>query len=842
MPAPSIDLSRCAREQIHAPGAVQDFGVLLVLCVRTLDIEQASANAIALLGVPADRLVGSSLEQWLSPEDAAAIATTARTTSGDATTRRLCFRAPAGRRGFEATLHPRGAKVLIELEPEDASDIQPASELLLPQALTALQRSAGVQDLCDASAAWIRRITGYHRVMVYRFAPDWSGEVVAEDVEAGHESFLGLHYPASDIPQQARELYLRNPMRVIADVEFTPAPLIRGPAAETGPLDMSLSSLRVPAPTHLEYLKNMRVRATLVLSLVREGRLWGLIICHHHAPHRPPPRLRASCLVLARLLSLELPAKELEDQRQQADRHAVTITELLARVDREADLGAALLDERPNLRDLIPCGGAAVVTGGHASCVGSTPPEPVVIEIARRASREPMRDWQTTDRLCETLPDLAPHAATASGVLAVRLGGENDAMLVWFRPEMVRTLRWGGDPYAPAIPSANGGMPSPRKSFAAWMEQVRGRSAPWEPAEVEAARRLGAGVRDRLLARASEWARINAELERTNAGLRAALDALRETEARLHAVFDNMPMLFWVCDGAGRCVIQNDACRAAWGDIAGKRLQHAGLNPEMVKHILPAQRLAAGGEVVNEEVRCERGEQPCWFQLIVAPVRLAGKGLGAVGVAIDISDRKRAEARQRIMSSELDHRVRNTLAAVISLIHQSAAGATSVEAFAESVTGRVRAMARAHNLLSAGAFEGAGLRQALAMALEAHLIGEPPRIVLAGPDLRLPKHAVSPLVFALHELAINASKHGALTVPEGRVALHWRVVGAPDGKSVLHLQWEERGGPPTSPPPSKGFGMTLIEGLIGHEAGGRVKFDFAHAGAACDVELPLSEQ
>ena len=837
--ASKIDLSVCAREPIHLAGAVQPFGAMLGIRPDDRRAILMSENAASVLGVPAETLRDRPIDALVSAEDGE----TVRSVIDDLASERVVTigvgSAESAHRRFWLSLHRAGSMVIAEFEPAMDTAQDGHTDALLMSAAGAIESAPNVREICALAADHVRRISGYDRVMVYRFAPDWSGEVVAESRAAGLTPYLGLHYPASDIPQQARTLYLRNRLRVIADVGAPPSALrVIDGRAPAEPTDLSLSWLRQPSPTHVEYLTNMGVRATLTMSLLREGALWGLIACHHHTPRRPTARSRAACALLAQIVSLQTPVKEREEEREETLRLSVTLEAIVRRAGEQTDITAALMGERPNLLDLVHAGGVVTMFGGRTQSAGAVPSQRVIDAVVRWFERTASGDVLHTDALPAAIPEAAGEEANASGVLALRLSQREHDLVMWFRPEVVREVAWGGDPNHPAEIRDNMRV-HPRKSFAAWREQVRETSAAWRACDVATARRLAAGVRDALLQRASEWARLNRELADSNRGLREALDALRQSEARLHAAFDNLDALFWVIDDSGRFVTQNRACSDAWGALGGRTLDDAPINADFRRRLLDLHHRAAGGEIIREEVENAAGPEQVWFEVLVAPVRTNGRSRGAVGVAIDIRERKRAEIRQRMMASELDHRVRNNLAAVISLVHQSAADSVSLPAFVETVSGRIRALARAHNLLSAGAFDGAGLMQLLRMALEPHLIGDRPAVTLEGPDLRLPTPAVSPLVFALHELAINASKHGALATPEGRVALRWRVERASGEAASLCLRWQERGGSPVVRPASKGFGITLIEGLITHEAGGVVAFAFPPEGVECEITIPL---
>jgi light-regulated signal transduction histidine kinase (bacteriophytochrome) len=302
------DLSNCDRELIQFPGSIQPHGVLLVLDAARPVIMQVSTNAGAMLGVDASALVGQSLD-ILGEELATHVQRRLWSGIGVAPNPfRVFTETGGGRRGFEAMVHrnPDDA-VILELEPADvpeAAALARETPHRLADAVARMDAAPTLEALADTVVGCFRDLAGYDRVMFYRFDPDGHGEVVAEAKEERLEPYLGLHYPESDIPQRARELYLRNRVRVLVDVNYAPVPLVPRLFPPTGEeLDMSMSWLRSMSPLHLQYLKNMGVTATLVASLVREGRLWGLIACHHYSPKRVPYAVRAACDLLAEIVS-----------------------------------------------------------------------------------------------------------------------------------------------------------------------------------------------------------------------------------------------------------------------------------------------------------------------------------------------------------------------------------------------------------------------------------------------------------------------------------------------------------------------------------------------------------
>lgn len=510
------DLDACAREPIHVPGAIQPHGMLLALREPERTIAQVSTNVCHWLGLTPPDLLGREVSAFLSGEDARRIAQAlALDEPGHASP--LLVTA-AGRR-FEALLHRHRGASVIELEPApDETENFARHHRRLQGAMAAMQQAADVSALYGLAARAMADLTGYERVMVYHFAADWHGEVVGEALSAEVDSYLGLHFPASDIPEQARALYASNWLRIIPDVGYQPVPLEPARNPVTGePLDLSFSVLRSVSPVHLEYLRNMNVGASMSISLLVEGRLWGLIACHHRTPRHLPYAVRAACELFGQVVSREIAAKE--TSRRLADRAEVrTIqTRFFDVIAREENFAEALLRYTPGLLDFMGADGVAIALGEQCHLVGLTPPREAVQSLlawlAARPAEEPVF---STDSLSAHWPPGAEMTARASGLLAVKLSRVAPHWVLWFRPEMLTTLTWAGNPEKPV---EAGLRLHPRKSFAAWQQTVRGRSKPWQEAEIQGAHELRLAMNALVIRRTERLLKLNAELERKNSDL-----------------------------------------------------------------------------------------------------------------------------------------------------------------------------------------------------------------------------------------------------------------------------------------------------------------------------------
>ena len=502
-------LLRCAEEPIAVPGAIQPHGALLAVSEPDLAVVVASANAATVLGT---EVAGRTLADLVTPADRARLRAglTGDLTAGEP----LRVQLPGG--PVDVVAHRADGLLVTEWEPlAGAAEAGHEWHSRLPSVLQRLSGTTTLEELTGVLARDVRTLTGFDRVMVYRFDRDWNGEVVAEDRRPDLEPFLGLWYPAADIPAQARALYATHWMRLIPDARYTPVPLEPPTVPGTGsPLDLSGAMLRSVSPVHLEYLANMGVIASMSVSLVDAGRLWGLIACHHYdGPRRPSHRDRVAAEFLGRTASLLLPTKVAAGEQGDVVGVAQRSAELSAAVGRAGRTPLPALTEddgtgRPTVLDLLPATGAAVRLGGRLRLLGETPPAQRVGPLveALLAAGIPV-----TDALPRALPAAADLADTASGVLAVGLDGGD--FLAWFRPETPREVTWGGNPHKTEV--APSGRLSPRRSFEAWTEIVRGTARPWQEHEVAAARALGAQVAAAGRARLEQENRMAAVLQRT---------------------------------------------------------------------------------------------------------------------------------------------------------------------------------------------------------------------------------------------------------------------------------------------------------------------------------------
>jgi chemotaxis family two-component system sensor kinase Cph1 len=530
-PGEPVDLTNCEREPIHVPGSVQPRGVLLALSEPDMVVRQVSRNLADVVGVAWDDALGRPLAEVVGIVPADAIARSA-SAFGDLRERNpveLILDRDGAPAPVDAILHrvphtaaapdvPSASTLVVELEP--AYGPRPFSFPNTYQAvrgtITELNRASSLQELYDITAQAVRTLTGFDRVMVYRYDADYNGEVVAEAKLPELNSFLGLHYPASDIPAQARALYEKNWVRLIDDVTYTPSRLEPVDLPATGqPLDLTYSTLRSVSPIHCEYLQNMGVAASMSISLLRDDKLWGLIACHHYTgPHAPPYATRAAAEFLGSTLSLRLVDRTEDEEHRRALRVRSTMAWLTAAaLDEERPLAETMLG-RPGLLDVVPAD--SVVVDLQGSTGGAGVPLPPLVRTALAAwVAEQGGDVVSTDRLPLVAPHLGIPGELVSGVLALSLA--EGQYVIWTRGEQVRAVDWGGDPHNKAIAQREGDTVrlSPRKSFDRWRETVRNRAEAWTPAELSEAAELRRNLVEALYARSRRVARTAITLQRS---------------------------------------------------------------------------------------------------------------------------------------------------------------------------------------------------------------------------------------------------------------------------------------------------------------------------------------
>lgn len=518
-------MERCAQEPIQLPGSIQPQGFLLVLDESDLRILQASENAQRWLGLPASDLLGRDFAALLADDFDLREHLKRLPDSeifpfhiGDVRLRH----SPGAGEPTSVMVHRHDQVLIAKFAPHQERPGNPSNVDFYPLVrafVAGLHNANSIDELLQRSVQEVKRITGFGRVKAYRFDAEGNGLVIAEAADPGYPQYLGLCFPASDIPRQARELYRVNRIRVIEDANYQASPLVPVDNPRTGrPLDMSFAALRSVSPVHLQYMRNMGTLASMSLSIVVDGRLWGLISCHHREPRAVGFQTRTACELLSSVLSLQIESRESHSNTRRLLDLRQRIVQMLSAMADHDSISGGLLELPAVMLEFAAATGAAIVSAERIDLLGVTPPAAQVnalIHWLAKRGGEVVFQTDNVKRDIDELPELAQHAG---GVLAVAISQIHSHYLVWFRPEQARTVNWAGRP-AKEIDAQ--GQLNPRHSFERWREEVRGFSAPWEPLIVDAVVELRTSVLGIVLRKAEELAQLAGELRRSNKELEA---------------------------------------------------------------------------------------------------------------------------------------------------------------------------------------------------------------------------------------------------------------------------------------------------------------------------------
>ena len=693
-----VDLTNCDREPIHVPGSIQPHGCMLVCDTNAAEVLRHSANAPAMLGLPGT-INGQRLEGLLG--EVVHTLRNALAASKDPARASLIFGLTLPSGGvFDVAIHRFRSTTIIEFEPTPGKVEQPLE--LTRSMVGRISDINEVDRLLQHTARLVRGVLGYDRVMVYRFAHDGAGQVVSEAKRSDLESFQGQWFPATDIPQQARTLYLRNTIRIISDASFQPIPIVPVLDASGEPLDLSFAHLRSVSPIHCEYLRNMGVAASMSISVIIDGALWGLIACHHYSPRTLAMSQRVSAEMFGEFFSLHLHALKQKRSLNNALLARRALDRFLRIASHHAAIGELLSESLPEFAKLVPCDGVGLWLDGKWSLYGEGAPSSAVPALARLVSTVSDGKIWATHALSQRMPDAEDFPAAASGVMAIPLSQLPRDYLFFFRKELEQTLDWAGQPDKIYDTGPLGDRLTPRKSFAIWKETVRMQAAPWTEADREIA------------------------------------ETARST---------------------------------------------------LVEIVLRHSELMA-------------------------------------------DERSKADIRQRMLNEELNHRVKNILAVIKSLVGHPVQEGRSLSDYVASLKGRIQALAVAHDQVVRG--DGGGLMIDLMSAELLPYRGSAAEVVLSGPEIWLDSRAFSVMALVLHELSTNAAKYGSLSRVGGHLDVRWSLT--PEGN--CEVIWREIGGPHVVPPTRNGFGTALIDRSVPYDLGGESRVDYLATGVVARFLLP----
>jgi light-regulated signal transduction histidine kinase (bacteriophytochrome) len=608
----TVDLTNCDREPIHLIGSIQSFGLLVAVSSDAWIITRASRSTAEWLDRSPQELLGKPLHTVIAGEAIHAMRTQLHgAILGDMVARLFDVRITRDGPRCDLAVHMVDKSIVIECEPS-ISEGSDNTGLMVRGMIARLQQAHDPRAFYRMAAREMRAMTEFDRVMIYRFDQDGSGEVIAESARADLESYLGLRYPASDIPRQARVLYERNWLRLIADINCAPSPIEPALDPEGRPLDLSRSILRSVSPIHVEYLRNMGVSASMSVSILRDGKLWGLFACHHYAPHRVSFGRRTAAELFGQMFSFLMENRERENESAYELRAQKLHQQLVTAMANEGTQFESIVSHLDEIADLLACDGIGVWIKGRATLKGLTPTESEFAElVAFLDSKNISSEVYARHDIGAEFPSARAFAERSAGMLVVPLSRPSRDYLVFFRKEVARSVNWAGDPAKPVTIGPLGDRLTPRKSFHLWKETVRGQSQPWLPVE----------------------------------------------------------------------------CRIA-----------EGLRVSLLEVILQLSALAQ-------------------------------------------DERTRAQHRQELLIDELNHRVRNILSLIRGVITQSKDPSHTIDKFTEVVGGRIQALARAHDQITADKWGPASFASMLKAEAGAYLSNGADRVMLSGPDIQLEPQA-----------------------------------------------------------------------------------------------------
>ena len=707
-----VAVSECEREPVHIPGAIQPFGVLLAFNLPTWTITHVSLNAAGLFDkASAEAMIGQPMETIFSQKIIHDLRNVFQAAMISGFPERLAMIAigPADTL-HDLQIHASGPLAIAELIPCGGADTMrtdPTS--LVKTIIDRLRRTTTFQAFLTSAARQVRAVTGYDRVMIYKFLEDQSGKVVAEAVRGDLPPFLDLHYPASDIPSQARALFERQWLRMIPAVDHQTIPIIPTLNAKGLPVDLSKSTLRAVSPVHLQYLRNMGSAATLTVSIMVGDRLWGLIACHHETSRRISAATGAAVELFAQVFSTQIESKQQNDELKLIARARDVHDQLIASMQPEETIFDNLSRFDGLLREMIACDGIGVWTDGRFEASGATPPAGAVDELIRFLNEKRGDCVYATNALNRELPDALLYVDQVSGLIAIPFSRAPRDYLLLFRREVVKTVSWGGDPNKAVVKteghaSTEGHGLGPRASFAAWKEQVYGTSIPWRRSEMLIAETLRVSLLDVILKRSN---------------------------------------------------------------------------------------------------------------------------------LVDV-ERQMAQETQLLLVAELNHRVKNVLAVIQSLVSQTRQGADTIQSFTKDLQNRIQALSIAHDQLTQSHWKAAPLGTLIEAEARAWIEAGDTRLTSRGPSLMIEARAYQTLALVLHEMTTNAAKYGALSEPSGQLDISWAL--EPNGD--LALLWLESGGPEVRQPTRRGFGTIVVEQSIPFELRGEAKIDYRSDGVQARFVIP----
>ncbi len=647
----------CEDEPIRIPGSIQRHGFLLLLDANGERVVAASENAEDFLGVPLVLLLGTPVETILEREVLASLRLNLTVDTSGTPSYLGTFHLRG--RLYSVTTHRVEVERIVEFEVVDRLVSPELSNQVFANFVGKLGQYSSEMELVEALTRQVKEMTGFNRVMLYRFDEAGHGTVLSEVNDGSLPSYLGLRFPASDIPRQARELYVLNTVRIIPDANYVPSPLRGSGSRSVATLDLSMSVLRSVSPVHIQYMHNMGTLSSMSISMVIEGRLWGLISGHHATPHTVPFLVRSACDLITRLVCNQLVSMKTSNSLKKMVQFHAVHRRMLTSIAAEGDYVAAMSGQMEDVIQITGAGGGALVIDRTCFLFGQTPQQPDVLRLAGWLDEQEDLEVFATRHLSEHIAWADDLKESASGLLAIRISYVRQSYVMWFRPQVLRTVTWAGDPHKPVDPADT---LSPRQSFDAWKELVQGKSEPWDEMEIESASDFRGALMTISLKRAEE--------------------AVQLGEARFLQLTNSLPHPVWTADDAGHLAFVN----RKWLDqgLRDRGLwfaQDAIVADDRQRCVDAWREALAGGTALEIEVRFRTGSDRIErLNLVRAMPYLSvhGTRAGWVGTCTDLTERREREAALRMteklaltgrMTSVIAHEINNPLEAITNLLY-----------------------------------------------------------------------------------------------------------------------------------------------------------------------------
>jgi light-regulated signal transduction histidine kinase (bacteriophytochrome) len=647
----------CEDEPIRIPGSIQRHGFLLLLDERDARVIAASQNAEDFLEVPLGLVLGTPVETILEREVFGALR--ALTSSAD-DEGLLTYLGSFQMRGrfFSVITHRVQSERVLEFELTDRFVNPEMTSQVFTNFVSKLNNLRNEAELCQALTEQVKDLTGFNRILLYRFDEFGHGTVLCEQNDGALPSYLDLRFPASDIPQQARDLYVLNTVRIIPDATYIPSPLLGFDKRPMGALDLSVSMLRSVSPVHLEYMHNMGTMSSMSISIVCEGKLWGLVSGHHAEPRMVPYLVRSACDLLTRLVATQLIGIATSASLLQMVHFHAVQRRMLTQMAAENNYVAAMADQIKDLLQITDAEGVALVMDGQLQVFGITPSDTDLRRLAEWMDSRPDLEVFESRHLGSHISWAAEFSEVASGLLVIRISHVRQSYLMWFRPEVVRTVKWAGEPGKARDKDQR---LNPRKSFEIWSELVRGTSKPWTEVEVESATEFRGAI-------------MTISLKRTE-------EALQLGEARFLQLTNALPHPVWTADDDGQLTYVNQRWLEQGFGNHGRWYEQERLVAEDQTRSGKLWKVAvAEGIPFDLEVRFyppSEGAERLNLVRAVPYFRADGARAGWAGTCIDLTDRRHREAALRMteklaltgrMTSVVAHEINNPLEAITNLL------------------------------------------------------------------------------------------------------------------------------------------------------------------------------